>query len=74
MYVGLNCLKNLCLRLVSGVPQFFLGLHPCVPSVVAETRNGDNATSHNTAAAAAAAAAVDNDADDLTNAVRAVRC
>jgi len=41
---------------------------------VAETRNGDNATSHNTAAAAAAAAAVDNDADDLTNAVRAVRC
>jgi len=40
---------------------------------VAETRNGDNATSHNTAAAAAAAA-VDNDADDLTNAVRAVRC
>jgi len=42
---------------------------------VAETRNGDNATSHNTAAAAAAAAAAfDNDADDLTNAVRAVRC
>jgi len=43
---------------------------------MAETRNGDNATSHNTAAAAAAAAAaaVDNDADDFTNAVRAVRC
>ena len=29
MYVGLNCLKNLCLSLVSGVPHFFLGLHPC---------------------------------------------
>ena len=28
MYVGLNCLKNLCLSLVSGVPTSFLGLHP----------------------------------------------
>ena len=28
MYVGLNCLKNLCLSLVSGVSPSFLGLHP----------------------------------------------
>jgi len=28
MYVRLNCLKNLCLSIVSGVPHFFLGLHP----------------------------------------------
>ena len=29
MYVGLNCLKNLFLSLVSGVPPLlFLGLHP----------------------------------------------
>jgi len=30
VYVGLNCLENLCLCLLSGVPHFFfLGLHPC---------------------------------------------
>jgi len=28
VYVSLNCLKNLCLSLVSGVPHFFLRLHP----------------------------------------------
>ena len=28
MYVGLNCLKNLCLSLVSGVPHFFFRTTP----------------------------------------------
>jgi len=28
VYVGLNCLKNLCLSLVSGAPHFFFGTTP----------------------------------------------
>ena len=33
VYVGLNCLKNLCLSLVSGVPPLFFSTTPLVSCV-----------------------------------------
>jgi len=33
VYVGLNCLKNLCLSLVSGVPHFFFRTTPLGPDL-----------------------------------------
>jgi len=43
VYVGLNCLKNLCLSLVSGVPHF-LGLHPWTVTVTRGLRGSVDST------------------------------